>query len=65
MVTTQLTGAEHDRIFRKPAEYAANYDAYRGRTDREYECSNRPGDNAFEHTRRGLWAATRAMANWV
>ena len=35
VVATQLTGAEHDRIFRKFADYAANYDAYRGRTDRE------------------------------
>jgi deazaflavin-dependent oxidoreductase (nitroreductase family) len=32
---TQLTGTEHDRIFRKFADYGANYDAYRGRTDRE------------------------------
>ena len=36
MVATQLTGAEHDRIFRKFADYAANYDAYTGRTDREF-----------------------------
>jgi F420H(2)-dependent quinone reductase len=35
VVATQMTGAEHDRIFRKFADYAANYDAYRGRTDRE------------------------------
>jgi deazaflavin-dependent oxidoreductase (nitroreductase family) len=35
VVATQLTGTEHDRIFRKFADYAANYDAYRGRTDRE------------------------------
>jgi F420H(2)-dependent quinone reductase len=35
VVATQLTGAERDRIFRKFADYAANYDAYRGRTDRE------------------------------
>jgi len=36
VVATQLTGAEHDRIFRKFADYAANYDAYTGRTDREF-----------------------------
>jgi deazaflavin-dependent oxidoreductase (nitroreductase family) len=35
VAATQLTGTEHDRIFRKFADYAANYDAYRGRTDRE------------------------------
>ena len=35
VAATPLTGAEHDRIFRKFADYAANYDAYRGRTDRE------------------------------
>jgi len=35
VVATQLTGAEHDRIFRKFADYAGNYDAYRGRTDRD------------------------------
>jgi hypothetical protein len=35
VVATQLTGTEHDRIFRKFADYGANYDAYRGRTDRE------------------------------
>jgi hypothetical protein len=35
VVATQLTGTEHDRIFRNFADYAANYDAYRGRTDRE------------------------------
>ena len=35
MVATPLTGTEHDRIFRKFADYGANYDAYRGRTDRE------------------------------
>jgi hypothetical protein len=35
VVAAQLTGAEHDRIFRKFADYAANYDAYRGLTDRE------------------------------
>ena len=36
VVATQLTGTEHDRIFRKFADYAANYDAYTGRTDREF-----------------------------
>ena len=35
VVATQLAGAEHDRIFRKFADYACNYDAYRARTDRE------------------------------
>lgn len=35
VVATQLTGAERDRIFRKFADYAGNYDAYRRRTDRE------------------------------
>jgi deazaflavin-dependent oxidoreductase (nitroreductase family) len=35
VVATQLTGAEHDRIFRKFANYASNYGAYRARTDRE------------------------------
>jgi deazaflavin-dependent oxidoreductase (nitroreductase family) len=44
VVATQLAGAEHDRIFRKVADYAANYDAYRGRTDRELR--------VFELTRR-------------
>ena len=36
VVATQLTGAERDRIFRKFADYAANYDAYTGRTDCEF-----------------------------
>ena len=44
VVATQLAGAEHDRIFRTFADYAANYDAYRGRTDRELR--------VFELTRR-------------
>jgi deazaflavin-dependent oxidoreductase (nitroreductase family) len=44
VVATQLTGAEHDRIFRRFADYGANYDAYRGRTDRELR--------VFELTRR-------------
>jgi deazaflavin-dependent oxidoreductase (nitroreductase family) len=44
VAATQLTGAEHDRIFRKFADYAANYDAYRGRTDRKIR--------VFELTRR-------------
>ena len=35
VVATQLTGAERDRIFRKFADYATNYDAYRGRADRQ------------------------------
>jgi deazaflavin-dependent oxidoreductase (nitroreductase family) len=35
VVATQLTGAEHDRTFLKFADYGTNYDAYRGRTDRE------------------------------
>jgi len=35
---------EGDRLFRKFADYAANYDAYRGRTDRELR--------VFELTRR-------------
>jgi deazaflavin-dependent oxidoreductase (nitroreductase family) len=35
VVATQVTGAERERIFRKFADYASNYDAYRGRTDRE------------------------------
>jgi deazaflavin-dependent oxidoreductase (nitroreductase family) len=35
VTATQVTGAERDRIFRKFADYASNYDAYRGRTDRE------------------------------
>jgi deazaflavin-dependent oxidoreductase (nitroreductase family) len=44
VAATQLTGAEHDRIFRKFADYGANYDAYRARTDRELR--------VFELTRR-------------
>jgi F420H(2)-dependent quinone reductase len=44
VVATQLTGTERDRIFGKFADYAANYDAYRGRTDRELR--------VFELTRR-------------
>jgi F420H(2)-dependent quinone reductase len=44
VLATQLTGTEHDRIFRKFADYAANYDAYRGRTDRHLR--------VFELTRR-------------
>jgi deazaflavin-dependent oxidoreductase (nitroreductase family) len=36
VVATQLTGPERERIFRKFADYASNYDAYRGRTDREF-----------------------------
>lgn len=32
---TQLTGSEQERIFRKFADYATNYEAYRGRTHRE------------------------------
>lgn len=44
VVATQLTGAEHDRVFRKFADYGANYDAYRGRTNRELR--------VFELTRR-------------
>jgi deazaflavin-dependent oxidoreductase (nitroreductase family) len=35
VVATPLTGTEHDRIFRKFADYGANYDAYQSRTDRE------------------------------
>jgi hypothetical protein len=34
VVATRLTGAERDRVFRIFADYASNYDAYRGRTDR-------------------------------
>ncbi|MDT5221165.1 MAG: hypothetical protein QOF15_3270 [Mycobacterium sp.] len=44
VVATQLTGTERNRIFRKFADFAANYDAYRGRTDRELR--------VFELTRR-------------
>jgi deazaflavin-dependent oxidoreductase (nitroreductase family) len=36
VVATQLTGPERERIFGKFADYASNYDAYRGRTDREF-----------------------------
>jgi deazaflavin-dependent oxidoreductase (nitroreductase family) len=36
VVATQLTGPERERIFGKFADYARNYDAYRGRTDREF-----------------------------
>lgn len=35
VIATQLLGAEHDRIFTKFADYLSNYQAYRGRTDRE------------------------------
>ena len=35
VTATQLTGPESERIFRKFADYARNYDAYRGRTDRD------------------------------
>jgi deazaflavin-dependent oxidoreductase (nitroreductase family) len=35
VVATQVTGAEHDHIFRKFADYVSNYEAYRARTDRE------------------------------
>lgn len=35
VLAMQLTGTERDRVFRKFADYAANYDAYRGRTNRE------------------------------
>jgi deazaflavin-dependent oxidoreductase (nitroreductase family) len=44
VVATPVTGAEHDRIFQKFADFGANYDAYRGRTDRELR--------VFELTRR-------------
>ena len=44
VVATQLTGTEHDRIFRKFADFAANYDAYRGRINRDLR--------VFELTRR-------------
>ena len=44
VLATQLTGTEHDRILRKFADFSANYDAYRGRTDRELR--------VFELTRR-------------
>jgi deazaflavin-dependent oxidoreductase (nitroreductase family) len=35
VTATQLTGSAGERIFRKFADYAHNYDAYRGRTDRD------------------------------
>lgn len=35
VTATQLTGPEGERIFRKFADYAHNYDAYRGRTERD------------------------------
>lgn len=35
VAATQVSGPEHDRIFKKFADYVSNYDAYRGRTDRE------------------------------
>jgi deazaflavin-dependent oxidoreductase (nitroreductase family) len=35
VVATQVTGPEHDRIFKKFADYLSNYDTYRDRTDRE------------------------------
>ena len=35
VTATQLTGPESERVFRKFADYAHNYDAYRGRTDRD------------------------------
>ncbi|HZE17590.1 MAG TPA: nitroreductase/quinone reductase family protein, partial [Mycobacterium sp.] len=35
VVAIQLTGRTRDRIFRKFADYASNYDAYRHRADRE------------------------------
>jgi deazaflavin-dependent oxidoreductase (nitroreductase family) len=35
VLAKQLTGTEHDRIFRKFADYGANYDVYQSRTDRE------------------------------
>jgi deazaflavin-dependent oxidoreductase (nitroreductase family) len=44
VVATQLTGPERERIFRRFADYGRNYDAYRGRTDRELR--------VFELTRR-------------
>ncbi len=44
VLAMQLTGTEQDRVFRKFADYAANYDTYRGRTDRELR--------VFELTRR-------------
>ena len=35
VVSTQLTGPERERIFRKFADYARNYDAYEGRAGRD------------------------------
>jgi hypothetical protein len=35
VTAAQLSGPESERIFRKFADYARNYDAYRGRTDRD------------------------------
>lgn len=35
VLATELTGAEHDRIFAKFADYVSNYNAYRDRTQRE------------------------------
>ena len=35
VTATQLTGPESERIFRKFADYAGNYDAYQSRTDRD------------------------------
>jgi deazaflavin-dependent oxidoreductase (nitroreductase family) len=35
VITTKLTGPESERVFRKFADYAPNYDANRGRTDRD------------------------------
>jgi deazaflavin-dependent oxidoreductase (nitroreductase family) len=35
VIATQLTGPESERVFRRFADYARNYDAYRGRTDRD------------------------------
>jgi deazaflavin-dependent oxidoreductase (nitroreductase family) len=35
VVATQLTGDERERVYRMFADYATNYDAYRGRTDRD------------------------------
>lgn len=35
VVAKQLTGPQRERIFRRFADYPRNYDAYRGRIDRE------------------------------
>jgi deazaflavin-dependent oxidoreductase (nitroreductase family) len=35
VVATQLTGSERERMFRKFADYASNYDAYEGRAGRD------------------------------